>query len=373
MKVAVCLCLCGILLGAAEPAKEVFDKAVQALSAGDYASAERGFQTVLRQEPNQIAALANLGVIYSRTSRADLAISAYRKALHLSPDDQPILLNLGLVYLKQEAHAKALPYFERVVKLDPSNLQARQLLAVSRAYTGQVEPAIQELESLHKAAPRDENILFLLGFCYLKDRNPDRAKLIFQEMFDSAGPSRAQFLLGRADYEATQFSEAEAAFREVLRIDPKFPGVHLELGKVYISLRRNDDAFRELSLALQEQPGDSDASYFLGGLLIQQGRDAEGIPYLERAKAAKPDFWAPYYYLGKASLRMDRPAEAATLLRRAVELNPDDASAFYDLSRALQASGRTEEARRAMVRVRELREAALKAQTPPEPPVVGAR
>jgi tetratricopeptide (TPR) repeat protein len=373
MKAAVCLCLCGIVLMAAEPAKEIFEKAAQALSAGDYAAAERGFQAVLRQEPNQIAALANLGVIYSRTNRADQAIAAYQKALRLSPDDKPILLNLGLVYLKQEAHARALPYFERVVKLDPGNLQARQLLAVSRAYTGQVRPAIQELEALHQSAPHDENILFLLGFCYLKDRNPERAKLIFQQMFDSAGPSRAQFLLGRADYEATQFSEAESAFREVLRIDPKFPGVHLELGKVYISLRRNDDALRELNLALQERPGDPDASYFLGGLLVQQGRDGEGIPYLERAKDAKPDFWAPYFYLGKARLRMEHPAEAVAFLERAVQLNPDDASAFYDLSRALQASGRTEEARDAMVRVRELRDAALKAQAPPEPPVAGAR
>jgi tetratricopeptide (TPR) repeat protein len=117
-------------------------------------------------------------------------------------------------------------------------------------------------------------------------------------MFEAAGAERAQFLLGKANYEATMFPQAEESFLEVLRLNPKFPGVHLELGKVYISLRRNDDAIRELELALKENPGDADASYFLGGLLAQNDRYEEDVPYLERARMAKADFWAPEYYLG---------------------------------------------------------------------------
>jgi len=372
MKSSACLCLCAFFLCAAQPAKEVFDGAVRAFAAGDYQTAERGFQSVLREQPHHIAALSNLGVIYSRTNRADQAIAVYRRALQLSPDDKAILLNLGLVYLKQEAHSRALPLFARVVEIDPQHLQARQLLAVCRAYTGQLAPAIRDLEALRAAAPRDENILFLLGFAYLKNHDPDRAKAIFNLMFEAASPARAQFLLGKANYEATLFPQAEEAFFEALRLDPKLPGVHLELGKVYISLRRTDDAIQELELVLKDNPGDGDASYFLGGLLVQEGRFTEGIPYLERARKAKPDFWAPYFYLGKAKLRLEQPAEAILLLQRAVVLNPDEASAYYQLGRALEACGRESEARRALLRVRDLRAAALEAATP-DGRVAGAR
>src|SRR5665811_1665360 len=161
MKSAACLCLCAFFLCAAEPAKVVFDGAVRALAAGDYETAERGFQSVLRQQPGNIAALSNLGVIYSRTNRADQAIAVYQRALKLSPDDKAILLNLGLVYLKQEAHSRALPYFARVVAIDPQHLQARQLLAVCRAYAGQMAPAILDLQALLAASPRDTQIIFL--------------------------------------------------------------------------------------------------------------------------------------------------------------------------------------------------------------------
>src|SRR6478609_1671737 len=117
MRYSACMCLCALLLSAAEPAKKIFDEAARALTAGDYQTAERGFQSVLREQPNHIAALSNLGVIYSHTSRADQAIAVYRRALKVSPDDKAILLNLGLVYLRQEAHSQALPFFERIVAI----------------------------------------------------------------------------------------------------------------------------------------------------------------------------------------------------------------------------------------------------------------
>lgn len=373
MKRAACLCLCTFLLYAAEPVEKVFDRAVKDLAAEDYQNAERGFQSVLREEPRNVAALSNLGVIYSRTGRADEAITVYRRALRLSPDDKALLLNLGLVYLRQENHARALPLFARVVAIDPQNLQARQLLAVCRAYLGQLEPAIRDLEALRAANPRDENILFLLGFVYLKNQDPEKAKAIFEQMLEAAGPVQAEFLRGKASYEAAMFLPAEESFLEVLRLDPRFPGVHLELGKVYISLRRTDEAIRELELVLKENPSDGDASYFLGGLLVQEGRYTEGVPYLERAKSVKPDFWAPYFYLGKANLRLAKPAEAVVMLQRAVKLCPDEASAYYLLGQALQACGRGSEARQALSRVRDLRAGALASFTLDDGKVAGTR
>lgn len=373
MKRAACLCLCTFLLYAAEPAEKIFDRAVKDLAAEDYQSAEREFQSVLRAEPRNVAALSNLGIIYSRTGRADEAITVYRRALRLSPDDKALLLNLGLVYLRQENHARALPLFARVVAIDPQHLQARQLVAVCRAYLGQLEPAIRDLEALRAAAPRDENILFLLGFAYLKNHDAEKAKAVFAEMFEAAGPVRAEFLRGKASYEAAMFLPAEESFLHVRQLDPTFPGVHLELGKAYISLRRTDDAIGELKLALQENPGDADASYFLGGLLVQESRYAEGIPYLERTKAAKPDFWAPYFYLGKAKLRLEKPAEAVVFLQKAVKLSPDEASAYYLLGQALQACGRGQEARQALSRVRDLRANALENFTLDDGRVAGTR
>jgi len=60
---------------AAEPAKEVLERAARALAAEDNPAAERGFQAVLREQPRQVAALSNLGVICSRTNRPPVRLS----------------------------------------------------------------------------------------------------------------------------------------------------------------------------------------------------------------------------------------------------------------------------------------------------------
>ena len=359
MKVAAWLFLCGSFFAVAQPAKVAFDQAAHALAAGDYAAAERGFLDVLRQEPRNAGALGNLAIVYSRTDRTDKAIATYERALRLSPDDPALLLNLGLAYLKEEAHRRALPLFARVVALDSGNRQARQLLDLCRLYTGQVTPALGDLEALRKDNPHDQQILFLLGVAYLRNGDRDAAKSMFEQMFAAEGPARAQFLLGKACYEASLFQPAEESFLEALRLDPHFPGIHLELGKVYIGQYRAADAARELKTALQEDPDSQDGNYYLGSLLVQQGQNEEAIPYLERALELKPDSGAAFYYLGKARLQLKQAADAVPLLQKAVALNPDHAAAFFSLAQALKSCGRNTEANRALEQVRKLNDASL--------------
>ena len=255
----------------------------------------------------------------------------------------------------------ALPYFERVVAWDPQTATSASVACgLLRLYSGQVASAIRDLEDLRAANPRDEQLLFLLGFARLKNGDSQMANAIFKEMFEVAGPAHAQFLFGRACYEAALFPQAEESFLEVARIDPNFAGLHLELGKLYISQRRTDDAITELKLALKENANSEEASYFLGSLLVQEGRYAEGIRYLQHARELKPDSWAIYFYLGKAKLRLEQPAEAVALLQRAVTLDPDEAKAEYQLARALESSGQKTAAASAFRRARDLKADALK-------------
>jgi len=185
---------------------------------------------------------------------------------------------------------------------------------------------------------------------------------MFDEMLANASTkTQASFLLGHAYYDSDRFEEAEGAYTDVLQADPKFSGIHRELGKVYISLRRNDAARKELELALEQDPEDHSAAYFLGALLVQNGLYRDGVPYLERAFHSEPDSWAACFYLGKAKLKLEDRDAAITLLQKAAELNPDEATIFYLLGTALRAKGREQEARAAFHRVTELHTSNLNA------------
>jgi len=119
-------------------------------------------------------------------------------------------------------------------------------------------------------------------------------------------------------------------------------------------MRKNAAAEKELRAAVEQDSKDAVAVYFLGGLLVQSERYADGIPFLEQARNLDPDSWATYLYLGKAKLKLHENADAVRYLQQASEMNRDEASVFYLLASALRATGRDEEARVALRRVSEL-------------------
>jgi tetratricopeptide (TPR) repeat protein len=362
MRFIACLVLAAGLVCAAEPLAQVFDKAAAALSSGDYAAAEAGFQQVLKASPNHIGALGNLGVVYSKTGRLDKAIGVYRRALRLSPSDKGLLLNLGLAYVKQDSYADALPIFQSLVKAAPGNLQARELLATTELHTGQLTAAVRGLETLSVEDRQNTGLLYLLGIGYLKQNQPEKAHQALEAFLTSAPPAQANFMLCKAYYEAELFDEAAGQCRKSLEIDPSLIGAHRELGKVLVS-QRSLDASTELAAAVRQDPNDSEALYFLGAALLQEDRVEEAVTHLERARQLSPGFWGNYFYLGKAKLQLKQTAQAVPLFEKAAALNSSESAVYYQLGRALQALGKTEEANRAMQRVRELKAIGLDKET----------
>jgi tetratricopeptide (TPR) repeat protein len=336
----------------ADALETAFNNAASSLSRGDLPAAEQGFRTVLKSQPNNIGALGNLGVIYSRTGRTRDAIEVYRRALKLAPKDPGLLLNLGLAHLKEENHPAAKPLFEQIVALRPADVRARELLATTQVYTNEPAKAVEALQAL----PASPSVLYLLGLAYLKLGDREKARQYLDESLPAAmTPAQAAVLRGKAHFDATLFEDAVREYRQGRELDPTLPGVSLELARALISARDNEAAETELRAILKKQPRDAEASYLLGALLVLQGNEAEAEPLLEVSRAARPDGWGAYFYLGRAKLQSNDATAAVALLEKASELNPDDSSVLYQLSRAFKAAGRDAEARKASARVAELK------------------
>ena len=329
MRALASLAFAACLAGAGQNQAELFDRAVSALTSGDYAAAEAGFQEILRQSPNHIDTLRNLGVVYSRTGRLDQAVSVYRHVLDLNPRDRMVLLNLGLVYMRQKVFGSALKVFQDLVKDDPQSLPAR-----------------------------DVHLLLPLCNGYLKQSQAEEERSRLTSFLASVQPAVASLVRCKLYYQAERLEQAEIECRRALEIDPTAAGAHLALARIFVN-QQNNNSTLELEAAMRENPTDPEDLYDLGVALLQVGRLDEASNYLQRAQRLSPDFWGTYYHLGRLKLRANQPAEAVALLRKAVELNQTSSSVFYELGRALMAAGRTEEAQRTMERVRQLMAAEL--------------
>lgn len=276
----------------------------------------------------------------------------YRRALKLAPQDSALRMNLGLAYLKEENHSAAKQIFQPLAQSNPNDARLSELLATTQVYAGEAKVALTTLNRL----PQTPNTIFLTGLAYLKLGDREKARQILDESLPSAmTPAQAAFLRGKAYYDATLFDDAIREYKRARELDPKLPGLSLELARAMVSLRDNESAEVELRGILSKNPADADAAYLLGAILVQEHKEAEAVSLLEVARSARPDGWGAYYYLGRAKLQKNNAKEAASLLEKAADLNPDESAVFYHLSRALKAIGRDDDARKAAARVAELK------------------
>ncbi len=279
-------------------AKQLFDEAIQSLNAANYTQAEIRFHQLLALDPHNVSALANLGILYARTHRYMEAVVVDKEAVSEAPQRRELVLNLGLAYLKQDDYAHALPFFEQLHDRDASDLQATKLLATCLAFAGQAEKAIALLVPLVQGLIQDPSALYLLGITYSRAGREQQAEAVFTKLFsDSATPAQANFLLGKAYAEATNYTKAIEAFQAALAAEPHFPGAQRELGKAYLGGNEIAPAEDHLRVAVQDDSQDGSANYYLGALIVQNGRFQEGLYFLERARNLLPDSWATYFYL----------------------------------------------------------------------------
>ncbi len=94
------------------------------------------FRQTLEIQANHPQAQNNVGVIFWNLKAYDKAEIAFKKALALQQDLPQIHHNLAALYLRNSEYKNAIPHLEQVLKLQPENSTARELLDHALAQKG---------------------------------------------------------------------------------------------------------------------------------------------------------------------------------------------------------------------------------------------
>jgi predicted TPR repeat methyltransferase len=139
------------------------------------------------------------------------------------------------------------------------------------------------------------------------------------DVFEAA---KAAFLQGLQHHHAGRLTEAEAAYRESLRLLPGRPSTMTNLAAVIV-LRQPAEALSLLDAALAAEPGNADAWFQRSEALAVLQRLPEALASIERVLALQPDAGPAWSRRGGLLKDLGRTAEAVPALKRAVELGAD--------------------------------------------------
>jgi len=152
-------------------------------------------------------------------------------------------------------------------------------------------------------------------------------------------------MLGMLQASGGDLQQAEATFRQLLRLHPGVAAAHNNLGHVLQLQDRVGEAVEHLQRALELRAGYPEAAYNLALAYTRQGRTEAAEAAYHQALQARPDFPEAHNNLANLLRGKGRSEAALGHYRQAVALRPGFADAHANLAVTLENLHRTDAAR----------------------------
>jgi tetratricopeptide (TPR) repeat protein len=133
--------------------------------------------------------------------------------------------------------------------------------------------------------------------------------------------------------------EGISYFQQVIKLDPKSSGAHLNLGIAYADEFNLEGALAEFSEAVKLDPNSAPAHYNKGRVLLDLRRYPDAKPEFETAVHLDPQYAEPWYLLGLIEKASGNAAAAVHALQKSAELDPKNSDTLFVLGQELLHNG----------------------------------
>ncbi|VAW86875.1 hypothetical protein MNBD_GAMMA16-1322, partial [hydrothermal vent metagenome] len=157
-----------------------------------YVKAIAIFNEVLKIDTKNVEAHFRIGVAYWHQRKVKEALGFIQKAIELDPKNASLRLSLAGFYDQLKMIKQAIEQYKQVITLAKNTEQARTAekrlnLALVKEYVsiGDVDTALQLLNSMLEEHPNDPRILQHLGFAYMLVNRHEGAVAIYESVLES--------------------------------------------------------------------------------------------------------------------------------------------------------------------------------------------
>mgnify|MGYP003300671395 CR=1 FL=1 len=301
------------------------------------------------------------GLLLSRAQAAvisrdfALAVKLYKTLLKDEPDNLVYLKELGNIHVKNGEDEKAIPYFEQIITFHPQDVDAMISL-------GAIYRRLQRYEDsiiiLNRALDEGENgamLNYTLGFTYKEMKQYDDAIDCF-EIAISENPTDvlAYNHLGSIYLERKEYQKSINSFKRGLQIDQNHPIINYNLARCYEEANLYSDAIRCFEIALKTKPGWIDAIRDFSELLVKCQRSKEASDLVTHAIDLHPNDSKLLSLLGKIYLDQYDYLSAEDAFKKAYSNNNNDIQILSGLAEALEKGEKIQESLEAVISALEI-------------------
>jgi superkiller protein 3 len=342
-----------------------YNLALAHLRQQDVAAGLHELERAVALNPQHAGAAYNLGLVLLEMGRPEEALTQLRRAKALGPEGTDVSVNIaraelalhhveeakreadiaaktfgndprwqatmGQLFLDHGQPQQALGYLTEALRLQPSEIQIRRLLASAQLATGNAAAVL----ALIPAPESAQDHYLLAGAFYLLRQLPkadEESRLAFER---DPHDSRSLVLQARIRQQLGQHDAALELLKKATELTPQWSEPCYSAAVSYYFERRYAEAQRSLDRALELDPKSVRALFLYAASLVNEGKNRQAVEFLRRAIGLEPDNARFYYHLGALRLRDDRWSEAREAFEKAAHLKPDYALPHYQLGKLL--------------------------------------
>ena len=258
----------------------------------NYNEARKQFEVLLADFPNNADVTMAVALLAMQANDYDTAEAQFRRALEINyKDPDAVRLYLGQVNEERKRYDEALKWYETIGPGE-QYISAQARYAGVLAKQGRLGDARKHLQQV-SAENNQQRVQLTQAEAQLL-----REAAAYQDAFDLLGraleklPDYPDLLYDHAmaAEKVNRFDVLESDLRKLIQIRPDHAHAYNALG--YTMADRNErlsEARELIETALKLAPEDPFIMDSMGWVLYRQGRNKEGLSYLQRAYALRPD------------------------------------------------------------------------------------
>ena len=322
-----------------------FERALQAMNAGDLQGANRWAVEATRASPRDFDSWHLLGYTFAALGQLADALSAYERAAALKVDHADFHNNHGNALRMLGRHEEAIKAYDRALRRAPNKAEPYYNRGMSRATLGQLEAAFSDFHTATCLAPKLAPAHYELGRVLgVFNRNAEAlaafdAALALRPQWPEAHSCRGEMLLA-----LNRIEESRAALERALDLNPQMPVTWGLLGLVRTAAKDFPAAVSCYERSLNLHPDDPIVLSNFSNVLLALDRKDEAADACRKALALAPGFVDAHNNLGNAQLALEQYEDALASFDRALDANPRSPEAWNNRGTACLELGRLDQA-----------------------------
>ncbi len=266
------------------------------------------------------ALLPHLGFALQELGKTDNAVAVFEEALKLSPDDPGALRQLAEAQLAAKNYTAAAATAHSARAARPDDLRLARLEAQALRQSGKVEEGLALLQQMVQQHDDEPAAYIVLAQGYSDaNRGAQAVQLLRDAQAKFPGDSTIMFELGAEFDRQKRFSDAEAAFRQLIAQEPENSAALNYLGYLLADRgERLDESVSLVQRALKVEPENGSYLDSLGWAYYKSGKlDLAEEPLRRAADRMQTNSVIQDHY-GDLLLKLGRYDEAISAWNRAL-------------------------------------------------------